>query len=79
VLGQYVGALLGCGGSGSIALHAVLCTTGYNLRWMMRAMARLGLQAIYLCQFLLALQAAFSEKDSHTHVYYGSTFTFPSL
>ncbi len=27
------------------ALHAVLCATGYNLRWLMRAMTRLGLSA----------------------------------
>jgi IS5 family transposase len=33
------------------ALHAVLCATGYNLKWLMRAMVRLGLKAIYLRQF----------------------------
>ena len=27
------------------ALHAVLCAAGYNLRWLMRAMVRLGLKA----------------------------------
>lgn len=25
------------------ALHAVLCAAGYNLRWLLRAVARLGL------------------------------------
>lgn len=30
------------------ALHAVLCAAGYNLRWLLRAMARLGLTAILL-------------------------------
>jgi hypothetical protein len=25
------------------ALHAVLCATGYNLRWLLRAIVRLGL------------------------------------
>ena len=30
------------------ALHAVLCATGYNLRWLMRAMVRLGLKALLL-------------------------------
>lgn len=30
------------------ALHAVLCAAGYNLRWLMRAMLRLGLKAILL-------------------------------
>ncbi len=29
------------------ALHAVLCAVGYNLRWLMRAMARLGLAALF--------------------------------
>lgn len=58
------------------ALHAVLCATGYNLRWLLRAMVRLGLTAIYLRQFLLALQAAISEKESRVHTYHGPTFTF---
>jgi len=30
------------------ALHAVLCAAGYNLRWLMRAMLRLGLKALLL-------------------------------
>lgn len=29
------------------ALHAVLCAAGYNLRWLMRAMVRLGLGVLY--------------------------------
>ena len=29
------------------ALHAVLCAVGYNLRWLMRAMARLGLGGLF--------------------------------
>jgi IS5 family transposase len=45
------------------ALHIVLCATGLNLRWLLRAMVRLGLKAIYLRQFLLALQAAVAEKE----------------
>jgi hypothetical protein len=28
------------------ALHAVRCAVGYKLRWLMRAMARLGLDAL---------------------------------
>jgi IS5 family transposase len=35
-------------GSLGDALHAVLCAAGYNLRWLMRAMARLGLKALLL-------------------------------
>jgi IS5 family transposase len=30
------------------ALHTVLCAAGYNLRWLLRAMVRLGLKAVYL-------------------------------
>jgi IS5 family transposase len=58
------------------ALHAVLCATGYNLRWLLRAMVRLGLKAIYLRQLLLALRSAVSEKESRVHAYYKPTFTF---
>ena len=58
------------------ALHAVLCATGYNLRWLLRAMARLGLTAIYLRQLLMALRSAVSEKESRVQAYYGPTFTF---
>lgn len=37
------------------ALHAVLCAAGYNLRWLLRAMVRMGLKALFLRPFLLAL------------------------
>jgi IS5 family transposase len=30
------------------ALHAVLCAAGYNIRWLLRAIARLGLRAVFL-------------------------------
>ena len=44
------------------ALHAVLCAAGYNIRWLMRAMARLGLKALSLClQFLKRLAALMRE------------------
>jgi IS5 family transposase len=58
------------------AVHAVLCATGYNLRWLLRAMVRLGLTAIYLCRLLLALRSAVSKKESRVHTYYGPTFSF---
>jgi len=29
------------------ALHAVLCAAGYNIRWLLSAMVRLGLKAFY--------------------------------
>src|SRR5574338_368315 len=41
------------------ALHAVLCAAGYNLRWLLRAMVRLGLTAHLLRPLLLALIAIF--------------------
>lgn len=36
------------------ALHAVLCAAGYNLRWLLRAMVRLGLRALLLRPEFLA-------------------------
>lgn len=30
------------------ALHAVLCAAGYNIRWFLRAIVRLGLRGLYL-------------------------------
>ena len=37
------------------ALHTVLCAAGYNLRWLLRAMARMGLKSLFLRPILLAL------------------------
>jgi IS5 family transposase len=37
------------------ALHAVLCAAGYNLRGLLRAMARVGLKALFLRPLMLAL------------------------
>ena len=34
-------------GSVGDALHTVLCAAGYNLRWLMRAVARLGLKGFF--------------------------------
>jgi IS5 family transposase len=50
------------------ALHAVLCAAGYNLRWLLRAMRRLGLRA--LCHVLFAVGSrlrwgAFALLPSH--------------
>jgi len=39
------------------ALHAVLCAAGYNLRWLLRAMARMGLSVLYLRSILIGLLA----------------------
>jgi IS5 family transposase len=35
------------------AVHAVLCAAGYNLRWLLRAIARLGLKARFFALLLL--------------------------
>jgi transposase, IS5 family len=37
------------------ALHAVLCAAGYNLRWLLRAIVRLGLKALFYA--LVALRS----------------------
>ena len=60
------------------AMHAVLCATGYNLRWLLRATVRLGLKAIYLRQLLLALLASIFRKESRERTHYQPTFTFRS-
>lgn len=44
------------------ALHAVLCAMGYNLRWLLRAMVRLGLKAAFLRILLLQLFSAIRGK-----------------
>lgn len=36
------------------ALHALCCAVGYNLRWLMRAVLRLGLKGLLLCLLWLA-------------------------
>ena len=48
------------------ARHAVLCAAGYNLRWLLRAMVRLGLTAHLLRPLLLALIAIF-HGGRHPH------------
>lgn len=40
------------------ALHSISCAAGYNLRWLLRAIARLGIGAV----FLRLLQAAWSHR-----------------
>ena len=34
------------------AIHAVLCAAGYNLRWLMRAVVRLGLKGFFVRFFI---------------------------
>jgi IS5 family transposase len=47
-------------GESGDALHAVLCGAGYNLRWLMRAVQRLGLKALLLRLQLDAMLRAIS-------------------
>lgn len=51
-------------GSLGDALHTVLCAAGYNLRWLLRAMVRLGLTALLLRPLFLALLAAILRANS---------------
>jgi IS5 family transposase len=44
-------------------LHAVLCAAGYNLRWLLRAMVRLGLTALLLRPLFFALLAAIQRAN----------------
>jgi IS5 family transposase len=46
------------GGSSGDALHAVLCAAGFNIRWLLRAIAAKGLVALVLACSQLALYAA---------------------
>lgn len=44
-------------GSEGDALHAVLCAAGFNIRWLLRAIARKGLAALFLALLQMALYA----------------------
>ena len=52
------------------ALHAVLCATGYNLRWLMRAIRRLGLKNALLRLALLQLTDIFCVKQPYVRKAY---------
>ena len=47
------------------ALHALSCAAGYNIRWLVRAIARLGLELVYLRLSLAAVTATSSVKSSY--------------
>jgi IS5 family transposase len=51
------------------ALHAVLCAAGYNLRWLLRAMVRLGLTALLLRPIFLAILAAILRANPFQPLY----------
>ena len=51
---------------------AVLCAAGYNLRWLLRAMVRLGLSAAFMRSLFRWLLAALSHPPAAKD-YYGSS------
>jgi transposase, IS5 family len=61
------------------ALHTVLCATGYNLRWLLRAMVRLGLRAAFLRPLLLTLWALFLEEKLKEKPLRGCAKRFPAF
>ena len=52
-------------GSTGDALHAISCAAGYNIRWLLRAIARLGIAAV----FLRLLRAAFITQSAKAGPY----------
>ena len=47
------------------ALHALSCVAGYNIRWLLRAIARLGLKLVFLRLLMAAVTATSSVKSSY--------------
>ena len=58
------------------ALHTVLCAAGYNLRWLLRAMVRLGLKALLLRPLFLALLAAIPAANPFHRIHPASELSF---
>ena len=50
------------------ALHAISCAAGYNLRWLLRAIARLGIGPAFLRLLQVALCAVRPRSASCIHV-----------
>ena len=46
------------------ALHTLSCAAGYNLRWLLRAIARLGLGPAFLCLLQMVLYPAMALRGS---------------
>lgn len=44
-------------GSTGDALHAVLCAARFNLRWLLRALARMGINLVWLPALLVVVDA----------------------
>ena len=45
------------------ALHAISCAAGYNLRWLLRAIARLGIGPLFLCLLQMVLAQALALRS----------------
>jgi transposase, IS5 family len=58
--------MIRCYLKGSIgdALHAISCAAGYNIRWLMRAIMRLGLRGLFAFAFLAAWITDMRRADS---------------
>jgi IS5 family transposase len=54
--------LMGEGVEGGDRLHAVLCAAGYNIRWLLRMIAKKGLQALLAFLLRLLQQVAMGAK-----------------
>ena len=52
-------------GSLGDALHTLGCAAGYNLRWLLRAIARLGIRAVFLRLMWAALQQGHTRDGSY--------------
>jgi IS5 family transposase len=47
------------------ALHALSCAAGYNIRWLLRAIVRLGLKVVFLRLFLTAMAGLEKVKSTY--------------
>ncbi len=47
------------------ALHALSCAAGYNIRWLLRAIVRLGLKVVFLRLFLSAMTTPNKVKPAY--------------
>jgi IS5 family transposase len=47
------------------ALHALSCAAGYNIRWLLRAIVRLGLKVVFLRLFLTAMTGTEKVKSTY--------------
>jgi IS5 family transposase len=54
-------------GASGDALHAVLCATGYNIRWLLRVIQAKGLKALLLALIGLIRYGVSSEANRHTY------------